>query len=49
LNERGLPNLWLPAERDFVQISEVPVLGTGKIDLKRIRELAQEKVRRNSP
>jgi acyl-[acyl-carrier-protein]-phospholipid O-acyltransferase/long-chain-fatty-acid--[acyl-carrier-protein] ligase len=48
LNERGLPNLWLPAERDFVQIPEVPVLGTGKIDLKRIRELAQEKLQQKS-
>ncbi len=40
LNERGLPNLWIPAERDFYQIPELPVLGSGKIDLKRIKDLA---------
>jgi acyl-[acyl-carrier-protein]-phospholipid O-acyltransferase/long-chain-fatty-acid--[acyl-carrier-protein] ligase len=45
LNGRGLPNLWVPAERDFVQIAEMPVLGTGKVDLKRIKELAQQKAR----
>ncbi len=40
LNDRGLPNLWVPAERDFHQIEELPVLGSGKIDLKRIKDLA---------
>jgi acyl-[acyl-carrier-protein]-phospholipid O-acyltransferase/long-chain-fatty-acid--[acyl-carrier-protein] ligase len=44
LNERGLPNLWVPGERDFFQIPEVPVLGSGKVDLKRIKELAHDLV-----
>jgi acyl-[acyl-carrier-protein]-phospholipid O-acyltransferase/long-chain-fatty-acid--[acyl-carrier-protein] ligase len=44
LSVRGLPNLWIPAEKDFLQISEVPVLGTGKIDLKRVKQLAQQKL-----
>jgi acyl-[acyl-carrier-protein]-phospholipid O-acyltransferase/long-chain-fatty-acid--[acyl-carrier-protein] ligase len=42
LNDRGLPNLWLPSERDFKQIPEMPLLGSGKVDLKRIKELAKE-------
>jgi len=42
LGERGLPNLWLPGERDFFQIGELPILGSGKIDLKRLKEIALE-------
>ena len=45
LNDRGLPNLWLPGERDFIQIPEMPVLGTGKVDLKRAKEMALEHTR----
>jgi acyl-[acyl-carrier-protein]-phospholipid O-acyltransferase/long-chain-fatty-acid--[acyl-carrier-protein] ligase len=43
LTERGLPSLGLPSERDFFQIEEMPVLGSGKLDLKRVKELALEK------
>jgi acyl-[acyl-carrier-protein]-phospholipid O-acyltransferase/long-chain-fatty-acid--[acyl-carrier-protein] ligase len=42
LEEKGLPNLWLPRERDFHQIDELPVLGTGKLDLKKCKEKAKE-------
>jgi acyl-[acyl-carrier-protein]-phospholipid O-acyltransferase/long-chain-fatty-acid--[acyl-carrier-protein] ligase len=42
LGESGLPNLGLPGEHDFFQISELPVLGTGKLDLKRVKEMALE-------
>jgi acyl-[acyl-carrier-protein]-phospholipid O-acyltransferase/long-chain-fatty-acid--[acyl-carrier-protein] ligase len=45
LSGRGLPNLWLPRARDFFQVPELPVLGTGKLDLKRCKELALEKSR----
>ncbi len=38
---RGLPNLWVPGERDFFKVPELPVLGTGKLDLKRVKEMAQ--------
>ncbi|GIW81806.1 MAG: hypothetical protein KatS3mg105_3613 [Gemmatales bacterium] len=40
LNNRGLPNLWIPAERDFFEVAELPILGTGKLDLKRAKEIA---------
>jgi acyl-[acyl-carrier-protein]-phospholipid O-acyltransferase/long-chain-fatty-acid--[acyl-carrier-protein] ligase len=40
LNCRGLPNLWLPSERDFISVAELPVLGSGKINLKGIKEMA---------
>jgi acyl-[acyl-carrier-protein]-phospholipid O-acyltransferase/long-chain-fatty-acid--[acyl-carrier-protein] ligase len=44
LSVRGLPNLWIPAEKDFLQITEMPLLGSGKVDLKRVKQLAQQKL-----
>jgi acyl-[acyl-carrier-protein]-phospholipid O-acyltransferase/long-chain-fatty-acid--[acyl-carrier-protein] ligase len=46
LNEAGLPNLWIPDERDFAEIQEMPVLGTGKLDLRRLKEVARERLSR---
>jgi acyl-[acyl-carrier-protein]-phospholipid O-acyltransferase/long-chain-fatty-acid--[acyl-carrier-protein] ligase len=43
LGESGLPNLWIPDERDFIEIAEMPVLGTGKLDLRRLKDLALER------
>jgi acyl-[acyl-carrier-protein]-phospholipid O-acyltransferase / long-chain-fatty-acid--[acyl-carrier-protein] ligase len=40
LNGKGLPNLWVPRERDFYQVDEIPILGSGKVDLKRVKEIA---------
>jgi acyl-[acyl-carrier-protein]-phospholipid O-acyltransferase/long-chain-fatty-acid--[acyl-carrier-protein] ligase len=40
VGERGLPNLWVPGERDFFPVSELPILGSGKPDLRKIRQLA---------
>jgi acyl-[acyl-carrier-protein]-phospholipid O-acyltransferase / long-chain-fatty-acid--[acyl-carrier-protein] ligase len=45
LSSRGLPNLWVPRERDFYAVPELPVLGSGKVDLKRIKALALEKTK----
>jgi acyl-[acyl-carrier-protein]-phospholipid O-acyltransferase/long-chain-fatty-acid--[acyl-carrier-protein] ligase len=39
---RGLPKLWVPSERDFIPVPEIPVLGSGKMDLKRLKDLALE-------
>ena len=40
LGQCGLPNLWLPRANQFFYTAEFPHLGTGKMDLRRIRELA---------
>ena len=40
LGERGIPNLWIPGDRDYFVVNELPVLGTGKLDLRKVKELA---------
>jgi acyl-[acyl-carrier-protein]-phospholipid O-acyltransferase / long-chain-fatty-acid--[acyl-carrier-protein] ligase len=42
LPQSGLPNLWVPRPNQFFAIEELPHLGTGKLDLRRVRELALE-------
>jgi acyl-[acyl-carrier-protein]-phospholipid O-acyltransferase / long-chain-fatty-acid--[acyl-carrier-protein] ligase len=37
-----LPALWKPRADNFVRIEQLPYLGTGKLDLRRLRELALE-------
>lgn len=36
------PKLWIPDPDDFVQVEGLPVLGTGKLDLREIRRVAAE-------
>ena len=43
LAERGLPNLWVPAADSFARIDELPLLGSGKLDLRGLGELARER------
>ncbi|NLF72093.1 MAG: AMP-binding protein [Candidatus Anammoximicrobium sp.] len=40
LSELGFPNLFIPSEDSFYQVDEIPVLGTGKLDLRQIKQLA---------
>lgn len=40
LNAAGLPRVFIPAPGSFVEVPEIPVLGTGKLDLRALRELA---------
>lgn len=42
LAEKGLPNLWIPKKENFFQVAEIPLLGSGKTDLKGIKKLAAE-------
>jgi acyl-[acyl-carrier-protein]-phospholipid O-acyltransferase/long-chain-fatty-acid--[acyl-carrier-protein] ligase len=44
LKQSGMPALWLPDVRDFVQVDELPVGTTQKLDLKEIEKIAREKL-----
>ena len=40
--EAGLPNLWTPRTNQFFRVEEMPYLGTGKLDLRKVHQMAQE-------
>ena len=42
LSETDLPKLWIPKQGDMHLVEELPVLGSGKLDLRRVRAKAQE-------
>ncbi len=37
----GVPPLWVPSPDSFRQVAAIPLLGTGKLDLKELKELAE--------
>lgn len=38
----GLPNLFIPRREQFVKVAQLPILGTGKLDLREVKRLAVE-------
>ncbi|WP_437225438.1 acyl-[ACP]--phospholipid O-acyltransferase [Planctomicrobium sp. SH661] len=40
LAQTGLPKLWLPSADSFIPVEQIPILGTGKLDLRAVKELA---------
>ena len=44
LTGAGLPNVFIPSSNSFFRVDELPILGTGKIDLKGIKDKAEELV-----
>lgn len=40
LLKRGLSNLWIPKIKDFIKIDAIPLLGTGKVDIVKLNEIA---------
>jgi acyl-[acyl-carrier-protein]-phospholipid O-acyltransferase/long-chain-fatty-acid--[acyl-carrier-protein] ligase len=40
LGQCDLPNLWIPRPNQFFRVESFPILGTGKLDLRRVREVA---------
>ena len=42
LSKCDLPNLWIPSQDCFIEVPEIPILGTGKLDLRGIKQLALE-------
>jgi acyl-[acyl-carrier-protein]-phospholipid O-acyltransferase / long-chain-fatty-acid--[acyl-carrier-protein] ligase len=40
LSQTDLPNLWKPRADQFFQVESFPMLGTGKLDLRKVKETA---------
>jgi acyl-[acyl-carrier-protein]-phospholipid O-acyltransferase/long-chain-fatty-acid--[acyl-carrier-protein] ligase len=49
LGASDLPKLWLPRRDAFVEVEHVPRLGSGKLDLRAIREIALERLGIDTP
>lgn len=47
LSEEGLPNLWIPKKESFFSVELLPMLGSGKLDLKAVKALAAELASQN--
>ena len=39
----NVPNLWIPDVDAFLEVDQIPLLGSGKLDLKQLKELALQK------
>ena len=42
LPQLDLPNLWKPRADQFFRVDHFPLLGTGKLDLRKVKEVAQK-------
>ncbi len=45
LAANGLPNLFIPPRGNFIRVDALPVLGTGKMDLRSLKRIAMERLR----
>jgi acyl-[acyl-carrier-protein]-phospholipid O-acyltransferase/long-chain-fatty-acid--[acyl-carrier-protein] ligase len=43
LNETDLPKLWIPKRENLYAIPALPLLGSGKVDLRQIKAMAQDR------
>lgn len=40
LAEQNLPKIWIPSSDDFIEVPEIPLLASGKLDLRQIQAIA---------
>ena len=48
LRELGFPNLWIPKMDAFYYMEQLPIMASGKLDLRALKRLAEEMHRRSS-
>jgi acyl-CoA synthetase (AMP-forming)/AMP-acid ligase II/phosphatidylglycerophosphate synthase len=44
----GMTNLWIPSQDSFIEVDQLPLLGTGKPDLRQLKALAMAKLGQSS-
>ena len=47
LAESGLPKLYIPKRENLIGVEEIPHLGSGKLDIMKLRQLANERIGKN--
>lgn len=45
ISASGMPNLFIPGKHQFVKVDALPILGTGKLDLRRVKQIAMERLK----
>ena len=48
IRDCDLPNLWKPRDENFLQIESMPTLGSGKLDVMQIKDIANTLVAERS-
>ena len=48
IRKQGLPNLFIPRRDHFVKVDALPMLGTGKLDLRALKRIAAEAIARKA-
>jgi acyl-[acyl-carrier-protein]-phospholipid O-acyltransferase/long-chain-fatty-acid--[acyl-carrier-protein] ligase len=43
LARSGMANLWIPSQDSFIEVAQIPLLGTGKPDIKQLKAVALAK------
>jgi acyl-[acyl-carrier-protein]-phospholipid O-acyltransferase/long-chain-fatty-acid--[acyl-carrier-protein] ligase len=41
LHAAGLPNLFIPDGNSFLEVAELPTLGSGKLNIRQIKSVAE--------
>jgi acyl-[acyl-carrier-protein]-phospholipid O-acyltransferase/long-chain-fatty-acid--[acyl-carrier-protein] ligase len=49
LAEQGLPNLFIPRRENFLKVEAIPLLGIGKLDLRAVRQIAEQALAAREP
>jgi acyl-[acyl-carrier-protein]-phospholipid O-acyltransferase/long-chain-fatty-acid--[acyl-carrier-protein] ligase len=49
LSQADLPNLWKPRADQFISVEAFPYLGTGKLDLRKVRDIAKAETSKQAP
>ena len=47
LAESDLPKLYIPKKENLIAVDEIPHLGSGKVDLMKLRQIAKERIAKN--
>jgi acyl-[acyl-carrier-protein]-phospholipid O-acyltransferase/long-chain-fatty-acid--[acyl-carrier-protein] ligase len=40
LNAGPLPKIWIPTPRDFIHVEEIPITSSGKVNLRKLKDIA---------
>jgi acyl-[acyl-carrier-protein]-phospholipid O-acyltransferase/long-chain-fatty-acid--[acyl-carrier-protein] ligase len=49
LSESQLPKLWIPKQENFYQVESLPLLGSGKLDVRQAKEMALKRGQSTKP